>query len=62
MTDHDKASAIADKLRNITLFMPHESRVFVTAEDVLAKVQSDAELDYYYRIIIAGGAGNGYTD
>ena len=40
--NHEKAAAIADKLRNIRL------EVIVTAEDVLLKCRDDAELDFYY--------------
>lgn len=42
MTDHEKASAIASKLRNIRI------DAIVTAKDILAKC-SGAELDWYYR-------------
>lgn len=43
ITNHDKAAAIADKLRNIRL------EIILTAEDVLLKCLDDAELDYYFR-------------
>lgn len=45
MKNHEKAAAIADKLRNIRL------EVIVTAEDVLLKCLDDAELDFYYRYL-----------
>ena len=46
MTDHAKAEAIADKLRNIRL------DVVVTAEDVLLKCDDAAELDFYYTMLL----------
>lgn len=49
MNDHEKAVAIADKLRNMTNF-----RVVVTAEDVLSKSGGD-ELDFFYRWCCCNG-------
>lgn len=46
MTDHAKAAAIADKLRNIRL------DVVVTAEEVLLKCDDAAELDFYYTMLL----------
>ncbi len=43
MSSHEKAVLIADKLRNIRL------DVIVTAEDILLKVESDGELDFWFR-------------
>ncbi len=48
MTDHAKAAAIADKLRNIRL------DVIVTAEDVLLKCDDATELDFYYHKLCWG--------
>lgn len=42
MTPHDKATAIAAKLRGIRL------DIIVTAEDILAKVCGEDELNFYY--------------
>ena len=42
LTRHEKATAIADKLRNIRL------DVVVTAEDVLLKCENDEELNFYF--------------
>lgn len=42
MTVHDKSTAIAAKLRSIRL------DVIVTAEDILAKVSGEEELEFYY--------------
>lgn len=46
MTPHDKASAVAAKLRGIRL------DVIVTAEDILAKCSSEDELDFYYAMLM----------
>ena len=45
MSDHDKAAAIADKLRNIRL------DVIVTVEDVLTKCRSAEEMGFYYEML-----------
>ena len=50
MKNYDKAAAIADKLRNISRLT-----VTVTAEDVMSKVKSPQELDFYYRKLILEG-------
>ena len=48
MTAHDKASAIAGKLRRIRL------DIMVTAEDVLLKVSDKRELEFWYRKLVLG--------
>ena len=45
LTRHEKANAIADKLRNIRL------DVIVTAEDILSKCRSAEELEFYYEML-----------
>lgn len=42
ITSHDKAAAIADKLRNIRM------DAYVTAEDILMKCRNCEELEFYY--------------
>lgn len=49
MDSHTKASMIADKLRNIRL------DAIVTAEDVLDKVSSEEELNFYWTMLCFGG-------
>lgn len=46
MTDHDKANAIAAKLRELT-----KLRSGITAEDVLKKCCCSKELGWYYRAV-----------
>jgi hypothetical protein len=45
VTNHEKAVLIADTLRNIRL------DAIVTAEDVLAKVSSEEELNFYWTML-----------
>lgn len=49
MTVHDKATAIAAKLRSIRL------DVIVTAEDILDKVSSEEEFNFYWTMLCFGG-------
>ena len=48
MTAHDKASAIAGKLRRIRL------DIMITAEDILLKTGSKQELEFWFRKLILG--------